>query len=373
MTYFPKLGTRVPKLKIGAWWLFAFTVSFALAPLSHPALADTPSRPDSHAPIGVMGDHRHKAGEWMVSVRHMNMSMKGNLKGRQSISEAQVLQLPNQHGSPANLRVVPQTMDMKMTMLGAMYAPNDTITLLAMTMQHETTMRLNTYGAMSQTLLGSFTSQSEGLGDTTLGALIAGGEIDKGILNGQWHYGLALSVPTGSIKQTGSVLSPMNMRASGKRLPYPMQLGSGTYDVKPSLTFNNAAHGDWRYSGQLAAVVRLDDNAQGYRLGDKAHLQAWASRRLAPFVSASMRLDASHQQGLKGSDAAITLPVPTAQTNFSGGQLAHLSFGFNFVGQAGLLHGHRLALEWTRAIHQKARGVQMQHQDTLTLGYQKAW
>ena len=26
-------------------------------------------RADGHAPLGVMGDHVHEAGEWMVSVR----------------------------------------------------------------------------------------------------------------------------------------------------------------------------------------------------------------------------------------------------------------------------------------------------------------
>ncbi len=360
MTYLPTLG-------MGALLLIIPTLT--------PAFADEASatRPDSHAPIGVMGDHRHKAGEWMVSLRHMDMSMKGNLKGRHSIDDAQILNLPNQHGSPAQLRVVPQTMDMKMTMLGAMYAPNDEITFLAMAMQHETSMRLNTYGAMSRTLLGSFTSRSEGLGDTTLGALLAGGDVTQKYLNGTWHYGLALSIPTGSIQQTGRVLTPMNQQISGKRLPYPMQLGSGTYDFKPSLTFNSAAHGEWRYGGQVSGVVRLDDNSQGYRLGDKTNLQGWVSRRLAAFASASIRLDASYQDRLRGADSAITLPVPTAQTDFTGGELANLSVGFNFVGQHGIWAGHRLALEWTSAIHQKANGVQMEFQDTLTLGYQKAW
>ncbi len=35
------------------------------------------SRSDSHAPIGVMGDHTHAAGEVMVGVRYMFMEMDG--------------------------------------------------------------------------------------------------------------------------------------------------------------------------------------------------------------------------------------------------------------------------------------------------------
>ena len=35
-------------------------------------------RPDSHAPIGVMGDHMHKEGEYMISYRYMNKFLKVN-------------------------------------------------------------------------------------------------------------------------------------------------------------------------------------------------------------------------------------------------------------------------------------------------------
>ena len=37
-------------------------------------------RPDSHAPIGVMGDHLHHKGGLMVSLRYMDMMMIFHLK-----------------------------------------------------------------------------------------------------------------------------------------------------------------------------------------------------------------------------------------------------------------------------------------------------
>ncbi len=36
----------------------------------------TSTRPDSHAPLGVMGDHAHGAGELMLSYRFMGMAME---------------------------------------------------------------------------------------------------------------------------------------------------------------------------------------------------------------------------------------------------------------------------------------------------------
>ena len=44
------------------------------------------SRPDAHAPIGVMGDHTHDKGEWMLSYRYMYMNMTGNRVGTDSVS-----------------------------------------------------------------------------------------------------------------------------------------------------------------------------------------------------------------------------------------------------------------------------------------------
>ena len=43
------------------------------------------NRPDAHAPIGVMLDHMHKKGEWMVSYRYMTMSMKNNYRESEKI------------------------------------------------------------------------------------------------------------------------------------------------------------------------------------------------------------------------------------------------------------------------------------------------
>ena len=54
--------------------------------------ADTPkSRPDSHAPIGVMGDHGHKTGEVMLSYRFMTMDMQGLQSGTTTVETAEVL------------------------------------------------------------------------------------------------------------------------------------------------------------------------------------------------------------------------------------------------------------------------------------------
>ena len=75
----------------------------------------------------------HVTREWMFSLRRMRMNMSGNKIGSDNASDAEILNIPNTNAMmPPNLRVVPQHMEMDMTMLGVMYAPNTDLTLMAM-------------------------------------------------------------------------------------------------------------------------------------------------------------------------------------------------------------------------------------------------
>ncbi len=135
-------------------------------------------RADSHAPIGVMGDHMHKAGEFMVSVRAMRMEMEGNRDGTSSLSPEEIVtNTPNRFFGnpmqPPTLRVVPTEMTTDMVMLGAMYAPTDTLTLMLMGNYIDRKMDHITFqGGAGTTRLGTFTTEAKGWGDTKASALI---------------------------------------------------------------------------------------------------------------------------------------------------------------------------------------------------------
>jgi len=65
--------------------------------------------------------------------------------------------------------------------------------------------------------------------------------------------------------------------------------------------------------------------------------------------------------------------VSTAQSRSNGGTYANLSLGLNLIGQTGIWRDHRLALELVMPVHQDVQGVQMQRQETVMLGWQKAF
>ena len=76
-------------------------------------------RPDSHAPIGVMGDHTHNKGEFMFSYRFMHMFMDQNRDGTSNVLASEVLE---------DFVVTPVKMTTQMHMFGSMYGLNDTVT-----------------------------------------------------------------------------------------------------------------------------------------------------------------------------------------------------------------------------------------------------
>ncbi|MEM9402195.1 MAG: transporter [Pseudomonadota bacterium] len=328
-----------------------------------PAVAD--DRPDGHAPIGVMGDHRHAAGEFMVSYRFMSMSMEGNLDGTDSLSPEQIVTtVPNRFANPPmmppTLRVVPTEMTMDMHMLGMMYAPTDRITLMGMVNWISNEMdHLTFQGPTGDTQLGTFRTRSTGFGDTRLSALVG--------LNDHWHANIGLSLPTGSIDETANVLTPMNTRPS-LRMPYPMQLGSGTYDLIAGLTYNRFLD-TWSWGGQWLSTIRTGDNDEGYTLGDEHQLTGWIARPLTDTLSIGGRLSYRDRGSIDGIDPQIMAPIQTADPD---------NFGFNRIDlglSANLLvpgTKQRLALELTVPVEQDLNGPQLETDWIVTLGWQYA-
>ncbi|MEM9013823.1 MAG: transporter [Pseudomonadota bacterium] len=328
-----------------------------------------------HAPIGVMADHRHRRGEWMTSYRYMMMEMAGSRDGTDRLTPDEIATgvanpffgVPMQ---PPTLRVVPTNMAMRMHMAGVMYGVTDRITLMAMGSYVTKDMDHITYqGGMGANRLGGFRTETDGFGDTTVGAIIG---LDNGARDHrQINLGLAFSLPTGSIGETDQILTPMGGTPS-PRLPYPMQIGSGTFDFKPSLT-GRTRIGQFSIGAQTSAVIRLEQNDASYALGDRYAATAWAAFELRPWISVSARLRGETASAIKGADPLIVAPVQTADPLNQSGEVIEGLFGVNLAGSKGWLHGHRFAMEIGLPIHRDLNGPQLETDYTLTIGWQKAF
>lgn len=327
-----------------------------------------------HAPIGVMGDHMHKMGDVMFSYRFMRMEMEGSRIGDNSVSPRTIATtVPNrffgQPMQPPTLRVVPTRMTMDMHMFGAMYAPTDNLTLMGMVNYLEKDMEHLTFmGGMGPNIRGAFSTGSEGFGDVKLSGMyrLYDDKMHK------LHLNLGLSLPTGSITERDRVLTPMGMRPT-VRLPYAMQLGTGTFDLLPGLTYNGHANA-WSWGAQYRAEIRLEDaNDEGYAWGDKHAVTAWLGYEWARWISTSVRIDAMSQESIDGIDRQIIAPVQTADPDNFGGERIDAFFGVNLAVPSGPLEGHRFALEVGTPIYQDLNGPQMETDWMLMLGWQKAF
>ncbi len=343
----------------------------AVACGSTPALADDKGSGINaldHAPIGVMGDHRHGKGEWMISYRYMHMDMSGAQVGTDDIDpDTTATTIPNRFfgnpGQPPTLRIVPTEMRMDMHMAGVMYGLSDTITLMAMANYVTKEMDHITYqGGMGTTQLGGFRTAPAGFGDTKFGALIG--------LSDTVHINAGISIPTGSVTETDDILTPMGMTPT-VRLPYPMQLGSGTWDLEPGITYRDQSH-TLGWGAQVRGTVRLGDNGEGYAYGDRAKATAWLAAALTPGVALSGRIQAEAVGAIDGIDPNIAGPVQTANPDFHGGETVTAFAGVNFAATGGPLKGWRLGIEGGIPMVQDLNGPQMPTDWTLTVGIQKS-
>jgi len=330
----------------------------------------------NHAPIGVMGDHMHKKGEYMFSYRFSHMQMDGNRIGNQEVSPTQILATnPNPFfglpGQPPTTRVVPTKMSMEMHMFGGMYAPTDWLTLMAMASYVEKSMDHTTFlippaGGGTTT----FNTKSSGFGDTKIGAMFKLFETNVYNTNHHAHLNFNISIPTGSLSERAFVSAPNGLMPN-LRLPYPMQLGSGTFDALPGLTYT----GNYKklgWGGQYMAEIRMERNNAGYAHGDKHTLTAWTSYEWVRWFSTSARVIYNTQGKIRGGDPAIIAPVQTADPGNHGGRQLGVAVGFNLEGQSGILKGHRLATEVILPLYRNLHGPQLETDWRVVAGWQYA-
>ena len=72
-----------------------------------------------------------------------------------------------------------------------------------------------------------------------------------------------------------------------KMMPYPMQIGSGTYDLILGYSFQEILD-NWSYGAQLNMVTRFDYNSEGWKYGDRRELNLWASKPMSKNLSISI-------------------------------------------------------------------------------------
>jgi len=328
-----------------------FLLIFTLQSLSE---QEQMARADSHAPIGIMGDHYHKQGEIMFSYRYMFMNMDGYQK-ESSSTDYNRARTKHSGGTTAMNSVymnVPIDMEMKMHMFGGMYALSNDYTLMSMIAYHDNTMEIKKHSTSETKTLSS-----KGWGDTKLSIMrrLFESEVVK------IHASLGVGLPTGSISKEDTMFG-----GSKGTLGYGMQLGSGTYDILPALTYYHTRR-DFSFGIQTSAEIRTGENSKNYTLGDKYALNTWIAKPVTQINSSfSLGIKAESLDKVDGTHKDIVSIMSFAQDSESTGyKKVDLSIGMNLLAP---YKGLRFAIEYSRPVYNKVNQVQLDTDYSLVFG-----
>ena len=334
--------------------------------------------------------HTHPEGMWMFNVKWTHGEKDGLQSGHSPVGVADVgpSVLP---GSPYPSKypymMIPTRMSMDMIMFMAMYGLTDRLTVMGMLnyqgmnmsmlqdVGNSPVMGMNMMGMPMpgpyHQVSGAPPMVTGGIGDTQL---FASYKIYDDATYGNVTGTLGLNLPTGDTRQQ------ISMMGYGFRAPYDMQLGTGTVDLKPALTYSWLSEdAKWNLGGQVLGTIHLN-TSNGWAYGDSYKLSTWAQHAWTDTVTTWVRSTFTDTAPIRGADWLISCinfpcyyaanpmqvaPMPDADPHNYGGQI--LSF---FGGVAVQYHAMSIGVEMGAPAYQNLYGLQLRNHWQITTGLQ---
>ena len=290
----------------------------------------------------------------MLALRYGVMGMSDLQDGTRSLTTSELLD----PAGPYQYMVVPRSMQTQMVMASAMYSPLRYLTVSAMVPYKFKEMEM--VARMGQ----EFRTQSDGFGD--VGLFLMSPLVDSKAFYLQVKLGL--SFPSGSINEEDR--TPMS-GSSETQLPYLMQMGSGTWDLLPSVSVGGAK-GDLAWGARVAGVIRASTNENGYQFGNVYSITGWGEWALAPWLAVTLRLAWQDSGPVRGVDSRLPpnagAMTPSADPAYLGLEQFDGFLGVQILGQKGLFKGYGLAVEAGLPLWQSTSGPGMARGYFMTLG-----
>jgi len=287
-----------------------------------------------------------KSNPWKVDVAYKRLKFDGYLDGTNKVSNQDVFFDGSEPRTDKNFPVLPTVIIQEALITNLTYSLSNissitvSVPFIKQSTDHESIVDGYDF----------FNITTSGLGDITLNY----SQLLKSWKQQQLSFSIGLSVPTGSIDETGDT-----PRAAGnQQLPYTMQLGSGTWDVPAAINYHKS-ESNWDWGSTLSAKARTGKNDRNYRLGNRFAVSAWAKWLKSSDIHPVTKLIYQHWHDISGQDDEITVPgpfpYPAGITNpsFYGGKKINLSFGAEAS-----FNKQVITLELSAPIYQKLNGVQ---------------
>lgn len=304
--------------------------------------------------------HTHPAGMWMFNYKFMRMNMSGLRDGTSDVDKSRV---GYHRGKPYDdIMMIPTDMRMDMHMVMAMYGITDRLTVMAMAVYLDNRMNMLMDMGGMMPLTREDPMRTSGIGDTEIRGIYK--------INKYFVGSLGLSLPTGDIEKEF-----VTMGRPPYRQPYDMQLGSGTYDLKPALTYSALSDdAKWNWGAQAMYTWHTGKNRNDWKYGDSLKVTSWLQRAMGPLTS-WLRLAYSSTGRIKGRDPEIEkllnpskmkgAPMPDADPDNYGGQRLD-----GLIGVSVLNGPVSIGIEGGVPLYQNLNGLQLKTTWTLNAGIQ---
>lgn len=306
--------------------------------------------------VGYMADM------WMLEYRYMRMNMAGLLDGTKKVAKGDVSgtnTAMNAPGTGKDYMWEPANMTMDMHMFMAMYDVTEQWSLMAMVnyLRNEGEMFMQMQAGPTFDEMRMEPMKSSGFGDLILAASYK--------VIPTLSASLGVSYPTGSIDETGVMMEG----DSAERLPYGMQLGSGSYDLIPAFSYHDQ-RGPVAWNALGSFTYRTGDNDNDYRLGNKLEMSAGLDYQVNANGLITTRLAYTMWGKVRGQDPQLDpMDSPEADPEAQGGVRLDALIGIStHVSEA-----FTVGVDYGTPIYQKLNGPQLKLTSMISLGFKYMW
>lgn len=308
---------------------------------------DAWARPDDRPPAAAWWTEAVPEGSWRVAYRYENLSYDGLRDGRNDLSRKNV--------SKRGYDEIPEELATRTHTFELTYGAREFTSVWAALPFHAKELE----GDASS---GDLDQESTGVGDLVIGFTHhCCSDDDDGRM--MWHLGLGF--PTGSVDEEDDAPG-----GGDQRLPYPMQLGTGTYALHPGVYWIENEE-SWTWGVGTRWRIHLDRNDEGYAPGDTATFQAWGSREIAEDLVGTLRLQSHFWGDYHSEDDELDADAgadPLNDEHRQGGLRTDLFAGLGWE-LGGERRANRLDLEVGIPIDEWVDGPQMSNEWTVGFGW----
>lgn len=307
----------------------------------------TSDRPDSDAPLGVVGARTLDMGVMEVGYRFTQTNSRGVWFSKDSLPLATTLQL---------YTVAPLTLSQQTHSAIFSWGILDNLTLIG-------TAEFTIFEREQLTNGGIlYITRTEELGDVSASAVW---EVYR---SGPYRGNISLGavIPTGKSRTWAD--TPFG---AGQPLPYDQRPGGGTLGITPGASFQ-VQNEFGSLGGQFRARINVIEGVTDWTPGDRYEANGWGAYKFNDAISVSAGVRWAMWGRIEGADPLLNPTMDPGNdpvTGLAGGQRADLPVGINFRMPGGPLEGHRFQLESVYTLHHDYEGVRLGQDWAISLGW----